>query len=322
MSSTPGRGSKTLAIAGASGVVGRHLVSAAVERGWQVRVLTRRPESYDVASERVQCFGWDPQRAAGGGATAVEAVALALEGADVVVNLAGASLADGRLDAPHKARVLNSRIFATEALVAGWAAACVPPQCWLQASAVGYYGHCGDDDVDEDSKRGQLFLSEVCEAWERVVRNTLWGEPEPRVCFLRLGLVLASDAPAWQKMLAPIRWCVGGALGSGRQFYPWIDADDVAAACFFLATHDAAHGVFNVVAPQPVRQKHLARKTARALGRFALVPAPAFVLRVILGPVADELLLPSCNAQPRRLLDLGFSFSRSTIDEELAALLP
>lgn len=309
--------SSVVAIAGATGVVGRHLVAAARSEGLAVRVLSRGqgPPGEPVSA-------WDPVRAAAGDDAALAQVAAALEGAAAVVNLAGASLAEGRLGAAHRARVLSSRVDATRALVRARARCQAPPPVWLQASAVGFYGDTGEAEVDETAPPGRMFLSEVCQRWEEAAREALAQPAPPRLVVLRMGLVLAHDAPAWQKLVGPIRLGAGGPLGSGRQWWAWIDADDLARAALFLLRRDDAEGAFNLTTPEPVRQRDLVERAALLLGRPAFLPAPAFALRLALGRVADELLLPSCRALPRRLEALGFSFRRGRVDEELVALLP
>lgn len=309
---------KSLVIAGANGVVGNHLVAEARRRGLAVRTLTR-------GAARADAHTWDPAAAARGDPAAVAAVARALDGADVVVNLAGASLGEGRLGASHRQRVLQSRVDATRALVKGRAQASTKPPVWLQASAVGFYGDTGEARVDETAPRGRSFLADVCQAWEDEARTALKQDAPPRLVIARIGLVLAQDAPAWSQMLLPIKLGLGGKLGPGTQWWAWIDADDLARALLDLAAaapdQPPADGVFNLTAPEPVRQVDLTRQAATLLGRPAFLPAPAFALRLATGRVADELLLPSCAAVPARLQARGFRFEAPAIDRELVRLL-
>lgn len=298
-------------IAGGTGVVGRHLAAAARAEGHEVALLSRSPGPGQVV--------WDPTGAARGPGPAVDALARALEGVDVLVNLAGASIGDGRLNAAHRERVLGSRVTATRALVAGHRACARPPGVLLSASAVGYYGDTGEAEVDERSPAGSGFLSEVCLAWEAEARAL---EERARVATLRIGLVLAADAPAWEKLIQPIKLGLGGPLGSGRQWWSWIDADDLARAALFLAAHEQGRGAFNLTSPEPARQLDLTRQAALLLNRPAFLPAPTLALKLVLGSqVADALLLCSCKALPRRLLELGFRFQRGAIGAELLALL-
>lgn len=308
-------GARSIVIAGASGVVGRHLVARARADGFEVRTLTRAANG---APRDPSASPWDPAAAAAGEPAALDALARALEGVDVLVNLAGATLADGRLTTAHKRRVLHSRLDATRALLRAHTRCAAPPPVWINASATGYYGDTGEAEVDDDHPRGAGFLAAVCERWEEAAAEVTG---RARLVIARIGLVLAEDAPAWQKLLRPIKWGVGGPLGSGRQWWAWIDGDDLARALLFLADHPEGSGAFNLTAPHPVRQADLAWETALLVGRRALLPTPAFALRAAIGEVADELILPSCRALPRRLQALGFKFERENIGRELGHLL-
>lgn len=304
-----------ITIAGATGVVGRHLVRAAHERGYQVRILTRGASGEALAGTAP--FIWSPTD----GAVQASTVQ-ALEGADVVVNLAGASLA-GRLTKARKQRILQSRLDATHALVQAHRQCHNPPAVWVQASAIGYYGDCGEQSVTEQHPAASnWFLADVCQQWERAAMHVL-DDPRMKVRLIigRIGLVLAKDAPAWRLMLLPIKLGVGGALSDGKQWYAWIDADDLANGLLFLANKADATGVYNLTAPEPVRQGDLARKVARRLRRPSVLPAPAFVLRAALGEAADALLLASCKALPTNLLSENFSYTYDTVEAELTHLL-
>mgnify|MGYP001458962729 CR=1 FL=1 len=233
---------RTMVVAGSSGVVGRHLISRAKETGWTVRVLSRSNEEETL---------WNPEKIIEGDHEELENVRDALEGSDLLVNLAGASLADGKLGIDHSKKVLNSRIHSTRALTMAYRDCKNPPPCWIQASAIGFYGEAGEADITEESPQGDLFLSQVCQAWEETAREIkeMHAHP-PRLIFLRLGLVFAADAPAWKKMIVPIRMGLGGALGEGTQWYAWIEASDMAKAIFFL--HDNPESERSRVIPQPL----------------------------------------------------------------------
>ena len=302
-----------MVIAGASGVIGRHLIKAAGDR-YRIRTLTR---STATEHEGATPMVWRPEAAKEGDEGALEALAEGLDGAGVLVNLAGASVADGRLGEAHKKRVWESRVESTRTLLHAHRLCPNPPSVWFQASATGYYGDAGEAELDETApKDAGFFLAEVCDAWEEAAEDANGA----RLIVGRIGVVLAQDAPGWEKMLAPIRLGVGGPFGSGKQWWAWIDADDLARAMLFLLERKESRGVYNLSAPEPVRQGDLARKTARRLGRLA-VSAPAFALRLATGGVADTVLLPSAKALPTRLLGEGFSFDRPDIESELDKLL-
>lgn len=296
--------------------MGQHVVRALRAAGTEARVLTRNPKESNH-------FGWDPAAAASGDADAVQAVTRAMKGAGVVLNLAGESVANGRLTGKHFQRVLSSRVDATRALVQAHRACDDAPPVFLSASAVGYYGDRGDDDVDEDSPSDEEFpLAEVCRAWEAAAHALNQPEPRARVVLLRLGVVFARDAPAWTKLMKPVRMGVGGALGSGQQWWSWIHVDDLVAALLFLAGDERAQGPFNLTTPTPVRQGELVSQAAVLAGRPSFFPAPAFILRLALGKVADALLLASCRALPTRLEELGFRWRYGRIEEALVELIP
>ena len=205
----------TLVIAGASGVVGTHLVDQARER-YDIRILTRRSNVRMPAG--VTPVVWNPTAAKEGDETALLRVGEALSGAAALVNLAGASIADGRLGEEHKRRVLESRVDSTTTLLEAHKRSPAPPSVWLQGSATGYYGDAGERELTEDApSAADFFLADVCKAWEAAAGDANGA----RLIISRTGLVLARDAPAWQKMLLPIKLFVGGRLGDGEQWYPW-----------------------------------------------------------------------------------------------------
>ena len=308
------RARPTLVIAGASGVVGQHLIRHALER-YDIRILTRRSNVKSPAG--VMSVVWNPTAAKEGDETALERVGEALSGVAALINLAGASIADGRLGEDHKRRVLESRVDSTATLLEAHKRSSAPPPVWLQGSATGYYGDAGERELTEDAPPAEdFFLADVCQAWESAAGDANGA----RLIIGRTGLVLAKDAPAWQKMLLPIKLFVGGRFGDGEQWYPWVDADDLARAMLFLIEGES-RGVYNLTAPEPVRQIDLVERTARRLGRPAIFPTPAPLLRLAIGEVADALLLPSAKVVPAKLQEEGFTFQHTQIESELDKLL-
>lgn len=304
-----------LAIAGASGVVGTHLIHQARER-YDIRVLTRRSNVQTPVG--VSAVTWNPDAAREGDEAALSRVGDALSGAAALINLAGASIADGRLGEEHKRRVLESRVDSTTTLLEAHKRSDAPPKVWVQGSATGYYGDAGEVELTEDAPPAEdFFLADVCKAWEAAAEDANGA----RLAISRTGLVLAKDAPAWQKMLLPIKLFAGGPFGDGEQWYPWIDADDLASAMLFLVEHEESSGAYNLTAPEPVRQIELVERTARRLGRPAIFPTPAPMLRLAIGEVADALLLPSAKAVPAKLQEEGFAFQHVQIESELDKLL-
>jgi uncharacterized protein len=300
-------------IAGAGGVVGRTLVRAASSTH-ELVLLTRGSTRLDGA----RSVQWDPDAAANGDDAAIDALARELDGAAALVNLAGSSIAAGRLDDAHVRRVRESRERAGATLVAAALRADAPPPVWFQASGIDIYGDGGERVLDESTPvDGDGPIQVIGRAWEASADP---AKAFARVIVGRIGVVLAPDAEAWTKLLLPIRLFVGGPLGSGRQWFPWIEADDLARAVLFLIEDPAAEGPYNLVA-EPVRQIELTRLAARALRRPAFVPAPAFALRIALGRVADVLLLTSKRAVPARLREAGFAFEAPTARDAVAKLL-
>ncbi len=302
-----------LVISGASGLIGSHLSEVARDR-YDLTLLTRDAEKARAGGGWVY---WDPERASRGDEAALTSLSEALSGAYGLVNLAGVSISDGRLDDEHRKRVLESRVQSARALLLAQRRATSPAEVWFQPSATGYYGDRGDAVLTEAAPLGAGILSDTCRTWEAAPEDAGGA----RLVIGRFGVVLAKDAEAWRKLLLPIRLFVGGPLGSGQQWLPWIAAEDVVRVILYGLETPEAKGIYNVTAPGSVRQIDFTRTVARRLGRPAVVPAPAFALRLALGNVADALILDSTRAVPARLEREGFDFTYPTIESALATLL-
>lgn len=297
-------------VAGGSGRIGRALVAELAGAGYEVVVLSRGAAGTGAERSAARGVAWDGRQV---GPWAAE-----LEGAVGVVNLAGEDIAGGRWSARRKRLLLDSRRDSTAAVVAALAGARRRPPVLLQASAVGYYGDRADEPLDEGSRPGSGFLPEVCVAWEEASAPA--AALGVRRVVLRTGLVLARDGGALPEMARPFRLGVGGPLGDGRQWMPWIHlADEVGAIRFLLERADAS-GPFNLVAPEPATNAELSRALARALRRPALLRAPAFALRLALGEMAG-MLLGGQRVAPRRLLEAGYRFRFPELAAALADLL-
>lgn len=305
-----------IVIAGASGVVGKYLIKAAKDR-YHIKILTRKLSGMEPKAS--QAIVWNPQAAKSNDQGELERLAKALSGARALINLAGSSISEGRFDARHKAQVVDSRLDSTTTLLRAFELANEPPSMWFQASAVGYYGNRGDEELREHSSpQAGFFLSDTAIAWEAAAQAV---STKTRLVIGRLGIVLAKDAKAWQQMLLPIKLFIGGPLGSGKQWYAWIHADDLAKALLYLIANSSSQGVYNLVAPEPVRQHDLAKTAAAPLARPSFVPAPAFALRLALGGLADMLLLPSAKVLPERLLAEDFTFDYPDIKTAMPSLI-
>lgn len=290
-------------ITGGTGFIGRYLCADLVDAGWSVQVATRDT----AAAARVLPTGAQP----------IDAMRAA-EPADVVVNLAGKNLADGRWSETRKREMRESRLRITRELtevMAGWS---TPAKVFVSGSAVGYYGARGDDELDESEPPGDEFQSELCVAWEQAARRAEGGAT--RVCRIRTGIVLGANEGALAQMITPFKFGLGGHFGSGRQFMPWIHIHDHIRAIRFLIDNEACEGAFNFTAPRPVTNREFTRTLARVLHRPSLAWVPRPALKLMVGEMA-RLLLTGQRAQPEALQRAGFEFEFAELQPALEDLL-
>ena len=238
-----------------------------------------------------------------------------LEGLDAAVHLSGASLAAHRWTPQYLREMSTSRIDSTHALVTTLARLRRPPRSLLVASAVGIYGNRGDEVLDDNSAPGSGLLADLCRAWEAAAAPA--REAGIRVVHLRFGVVLAGGSGALAQMLPIFRLGLGGKLGSGRQWMSWISLPDLVASTLWVIDSPLLTGPVNLTSPHPVTNAEFTRTLARNLHRPALLPAPAFALSLVFGPMANEALLSSTRAIPAKLLDAGFPFAHASIDGAL-----
>lgn len=289
-----------VAITGATGLVGGALSAFLRTGGHEVLGVTRSPKQpSDVR--------WNPSE------KSIDAERL--EGVDAVVHLAGENLFALRWTDEKKRSILDSRIEGTRLLSETLAGLERPPRVMVSASAIGYYGSRGDAVVDEASEAGSGFLSDVCEAWEAATEPA--RAAGIRVVNLRLGVVLTAQGGALATMLPAFRLGLGGRLGSGEQWFPWVALDDVIGAVH-AAIHGELEGPVNAASPHPVTNADFTRTLARVLGRPAVIPVPAPALQTLLGELADEMLLSSTRVRPTRLAESGFAFSFPDLEDALA----
>ncbi|HEX8172722.1 MAG TPA: TIGR01777 family oxidoreductase [Thermoanaerobaculia bacterium] len=291
-----------IVIAGGSGFLGEPLVRRLVARGDEVVVLSRNAAKVKAG----RGVAWNG-RSHGPWTAEVDT-------ADAVINLAGENIAEGRWTEERKKRLVESRVQSTRALVDALRRERDRPRALLNASAVGYYGNRGDELLDESAKRGDGFLAELVARWEETAKE---AEEFARVAILRLGVVLAADGGALAKLLPPFRMGAGGPIGSGKQWMSWVSRDD-AVRMFEWALDDATiFGVYNVTAPEPVRNRDFAKALGRAVHRPALIPTPAFALRLAFGEMADEALIAGQRVIPKHATREGFTFEQKTLDAAL-----
>ena len=306
-----------IVIAGGSGFLGCPLTAALLRDGHDVVVLTRNAavssRSHPQLQTGARAVTWTPDGNAGAWANEIS-------GASAVVNLTGESIAGKRWTDAQKQRILDSRVQATRSLVAAIDGAASRPPVFVSGSAVGYYGPLGDEKATEDVRAGSDFLAQVCVRWEQEAMRA--AGDRTRVVCIRTGIVLARDGGALPQMLPPFWFGAGGPVGTGRQYWPWIHRDDWIALVRWAIAAPAAIGALNATAPHPVTNREFASALGRAMHRPAFMPAPGFALRLMLGEMADALLLSGQNAVPARATRAGFSFRYSRIVEALGALFP
>jgi uncharacterized protein (TIGR01777 family) len=299
-------------ITGASGFIGRALARDLAANGYEVIALTRDLEkARPRVPPGVTLAEWNGRTAAGWGGLA--------DGARAIINLAGDSLAEGRWTKAKKARILASRVDAGGAVVAALRAAVAKPRVLVQASAIGFYGPAGDEDLDEDSPSGEGFLAGVVREWEDSTKAV--ESLGVRRAVVRSGLVLGQGGGVWPRLVLPFRFFVGGPLGRGRQAFSWISLEDEVRAIRHLIEREDLSGAFNLTAPGPLRQKEFCRVLGRALRRPCWLPVPAPLLRLLFGEKAKETLLVGQRVVPRRILASGFSFLHPDAASAVAAIL-
>ena len=296
---------RTFVVTGASGLVGSQLVKELEADGVRVLRMVRRPV------ENEQEIRWNPAK------STIDAERL--EGVDTVIHLAGKGITTGRWTGEFKRQITESRTKSTKLLCETLAQLEQKPRVLVSASAIGFYGDRGTEPVDENSPAGVGFLPEMCQQWEAACEPA-W-QAGIRTVQLRIGVVLSPKGGALEKMLPTFRWGFGGRLGNGRQMMSWIALHDLIRVLRFVADNDSIHGAVNATAPHPVTNREFTRALGKVLGRWALLPAPAFALRLLLGEMADALLLEGASILPKRLEEAGFTFETSRLADALERVL-
>lgn len=290
-------------VSGVSGSIGAALLPSLRKRGHKVVRLVRS------ASSAPDQISWDP---------AQPLSAESVSGFDAVIHLAGETIV-GRWTEAKKACILESRRVGTKVLAEALARAPRKPKAFIAASAIGFYGNRGDEILREDSSSGHDFLSEVCRQWETATGPA--RDAGIRTANLRFGVILSTQGGALKQMLLPFRLGLGGRIGDGRQWWSWIDVNDVVGAINHVIKTDLLYGPVNVVAPRPVRNSEFTQVLARVLHRPAFFPVPAFAARLAFGEMADELLLASQRVEPTKLVASGYPFQHSDLEPALRSLL-
>ena len=302
-----------IGVTGSTGLIGRRLVDLLAVLGHQVvRIL--RPASKDRVIDfplSSQTVVWQPDT----GFSNPEI----MQGLDAVIHLAGKGVASTRWTAATKREIRSSRVDATQSLVRDLCKLASPPKALVCASAVGIYGDRGDQVLDENDEPGNDMMSELASDWEAAAME--YEKAGNRVAIGRLGIALHPRQGALAKLLPPFRFGLGGLVGNGRQFWSWIHVDDAAAGFLYLAANPNCTGPYNLVAPEQTNNSTFVKTLAKVLNRPSMIPAPAFALRILLGEMADAMLLTSTRVHCRRLLDDGFPFRTRTLEACLRHLL-
>lgn len=295
-------------ITGATGFIGRALCKELIEAGHEVIALSRNAnKARELLGDKVTNVQWDGKSSLGWERYA--------EGAGALVNLAGESISSGRWTQSKKTGILQSRLDAGKAVVEAISNAKAKPKVVIQASGIGYYGSRSDEVIDESSSPGKGFLAEVAQKWEASTKPV--ESMGVRQIVVRTGVVLGSDGGALPRLLTPFRLFIGGPLGSGKQYFPWIHLRDEVRAIRFLIEQESLPGVFNLAAPESLSQKEFCRTLGQVMKRPSWFPVPSFVLRMIFGEMAKEVLLSGQRAVPKRLLDAGYKFSHPDAESAL-----
>ncbi len=298
-------------IAGGTGFVGTYLAQALVQSGYQVVLLSRGSKKVDLAyTAQVETVRWDGR--------SLGAWVSCLEGADAVINLCGEGIADKRWSCEQKEKLRASRLDSTRVIVQAIEKCALKPKVLVNASAVGFYGSVSEGEVDESHHRGHGFLADLCVEWEEAALQAM--RHGVRVVLPRIGIVLEEKKGALAKMIPPFQWGIGGPLGSGKQWFPWVHIEDLVAMILFSLQRADVEGPFNACAPNPVRMKDFCVSLGKVLDRPSWAPVPGFVLRILLGEMAS-MLLGGQRAVPKKILKCGFHFRYPVLESSLVLLL-
>jgi uncharacterized protein (TIGR01777 family) len=296
-------------ITGGTGLIGRTLAEQMSAEGHEVIVLSRNPSRAKGFSPGVRLVAWDARTS--------EGWSQSVEGADAIVNLAGAGLADWLWTKSRKQILVESRIKAGEAVSEAVAKAENKPRVVIQASAIGYYGPQGEQPIKESQAPGDDFLAELCQKWEASSRPV--EEQGVRRVIIRTGLVLSRNGGVLPRLLLPIRFFVGGPLGSGEQYYAWIHLQDQVRAIRFLIEDETTRGAFNLTAPNPLPNADFMETLSRSFGRPSWLPVPEFAMRLLIGDMAT-VVVDGQRAVPAKLEQAGFNFNYSSLEEAMQEL--
>jgi uncharacterized protein (TIGR01777 family) len=298
-----------LLISGASGLLGKRLTHHFETIGATVLPITRVTSDLPTKTS----VAWNP--------TSGWLDTEQMEGAEAIIHLAGENVAEGRWSAAKKDRILSSRVVGTHQIVSAIAKLNAPPKILFNASGTGFYGHSEQELRDESHPAGKGFLASVCVAWEKEATKVATYGVRP--ILLRFGVILDPDGGALKKMLLPFRMGLGGRIGTGEQFFPWIAAPEIPQILETLILQAPNQvGPINMVAPQQVTNREFTQALASHLHRPAVIPVPEFAIRMLLGEMGEEMLLGSCRPVPKVLESIRYPFLHPTLESSFQSLLP
>ena len=302
---------KKILITGATGLIGSAIFKELKTKGDELTILTRNPENAKIILPQADFYAkWDYSN--------IDSLCNIIEGKNVIINLAGANIASKRWTDKYKKEILESRLLTTQSLVKAINISSNKPECFICSSASGYYGNGGDNILNEMSEHGNDFLSDVCLQWEKASQEL--DISGVRRVNIRTGIVLSTKAGALKRMLLPFKLFVGGPLGNGTQWFPWIHIDDLTNIYVYAIENKLISGPVNAAAPGIVTMKEFAKKFGTVLNRPSFFSVPKIILRVVVGQVADSLLA-SQRMVPKKLSESGYKFKFENIEEALIDLI-
>jgi uncharacterized protein (TIGR01777 family) len=296
-------------ITGGTGFVGTQLTSRLTRDGHEVTILTRSLKGAKGVSTGISYLEGDP--------TKKGSWQEAIKNHDAVINLAGASIFS-KWTEEHKKAIRESRVNTTQNIVEGIPSHPERPFTLLSTSAVGYYGFCGDEELVEESPSGNDFLARIAKEWEGEALKA--KDKGAQVVITRFGIVMGEKGGALSQMIPLFKKYIGGPIGSGKQWFSWVHIKDLAEAFAFLLKHPEISGPVNVCSPNPVRNKDLAKALGKALHRPSFIPAPAFMVKLVLGEFGS-VILKGQRVIPKRLLENGFVFQYPDIEKTLQGIV-
>lgn len=294
-------------ITGGTGFIGWHLAKTLMDLGHHLTIVSRTPEKYKIyESERRTFAAWQTD------------LSNLISKSDAIINLAGENLFEKRWTEKVKKHIRSSRINVTTALLEGINKAKSKPKVFISASAVGYYGDKGDEFITEQTSPGNDFLADLCQEWEEEALRA--EEFDVRVAIPRIGIPLDKNGGALQRLLTPAAFFVGGPLGAGNQYFPWIHIQDLCNSIVFAIENKTFKGTFNVSAPNPVTMKDFSKILGKVMSRPSWLQVPEFALKMVVGEAAKSVL-SSLRVIPEKLLNSGFSFQYRELEVALRSLL-